>query len=320
MKRRKQDKIPQPEDPTIGISWRRISRQELIRGTNGFSEENLLGVGSYGSVFKGTLLDGLNVAVKVFKTELEGGDKSFYTETKILSNVHHRNLLRIIGCCTNTDFKDLVLEYMPNRSLEGWLYAEDHCLDLHQRLSIAVDVASALEYLHHRHEFAIVHCDLKPSNVLLGEDMTAHVSDFGISKLFEEGEALIQTKTLATIGYMAPEYASDGKVSTSGDVYSYGILLLEMFTRKKPTDDMFNEGMSLKDWVAEALRKNGDIFEVVDPRLKTLDGEHNFYSIKSVFDLAMKCLGPSPEQRISMREVTANLQKIEGKDGNMYYK
>ncbi|KAG8378343.1 hypothetical protein BUALT_Bualt08G0127500 [Buddleja alternifolia] len=181
---------------------------------------------------------------------------------------------------------------------------------------LTVDVALALEYLHYGHTFPIVHCDIKPSNVLLDVDMTAHVADFGLSKLFDEGEVVIQTNTLATIGYIAPEYGSEGKVSTNGDVYSYGILLLEMFTRKKPTDDMFSEEMSLKDWVSEALLQQNAVNEIVTPGLLTREDQH-FSSkekcVSSVFRLAMECLAFSPEERINTIEIVAALQKIKSR-------
>ncbi|KAI3450189.1 hypothetical protein Pfo_006854 [Paulownia fortunei] len=294
------------------LAWRRVSYQELLQATEGFSEVNLLGSGSFGSVFRGTLSDGLNVAVKVFNLQLERAIKSFDVECEVLSTVRHRNLVRVISCCCNTDFKALVLEYMPNGSLEKWLYSHNYCLDLLQRLNISIDVAVALEYLHHGNIFPIVHCDLKPSNILLDEDMTAHVGDFGISKLFGEGEATSQTITLATFGYMAPEYGSEGKVSIVGDVYSYGIMLLEIFTRKKPTDDMFTEEMSLKDLVSEALQENA-VTEIVAPGLLAREDQHfsaKEQCISSIFGLAMECLTFSPEERINMIEMVAALKKI----------
>ncbi|KAL3641350.1 hypothetical protein CASFOL_016318 [Castilleja foliolosa] len=312
IRRRRLKNVPGAVDISLGLdSWRRVSYIELVNGTNEFSETNLLGKGGFGSVFKGMLSDGLIVAVKVFNLQLERSGKSFETECEILSSVRHRNLVRIIGCCTNTEFKALILEYMTNGSLEKWLYVENNFLDLIQSLQIAIDVASALEYLHHGHTFPIVHCDIKPSNVLLDEDMVAHLADFGISKLFDDGESMVQTKTLGTIGYAAPEYGSEGKVSTNGDVYSYGILLLEIFTRKKPTDDMFSEEMSLKDWVNKALHENA-VSEIVAPDLLAREDEQfdeKQECILSIFSLAMKCLVFSPDERINMIEIVAALHK-----------
>ncbi|KAL2538936.1 putative LRR receptor-like serine/threonine-protein kinase [Forsythia ovata] len=327
VRRRKSYREPPKSEISLGVAWRRISYQELREATNDFNETNILGSGSFCSVYEGTLSDGLYVAVKVFNFQSERVTKSFDIESKILSTIRHRNLVRIIGCCSNTEFKALILEYMPNGSLEKWLYSHNYFLDMLKRLDIAIDVALALEYLHHGLTFTVLHCDLKPSNVLLDQDMVGHVGDFGIAKLFGQGESIAQTKTLSTIGYMAPEYGSEGIVSTSGDVYSFGIMLLEMYTRKKPTDAMFGEKMSLKSWVSQSLGEN-KIIEVVDANL--LRREDTNFSAKeqcllSILALAMECLINSPMERTSMREVVARLEKIkmtflrttkDAKDGN----
>ncbi|EYU22113.1 hypothetical protein MIMGU_mgv1a021589mg [Erythranthe guttata] len=182
----------------------RISYYELLQATEQFSETNLLGVGSFGSVYKAALRDGKIFAVKVFNALSEAASKSFEVECEVLRNIRHRNLTKVISSCSNEDFKALVLEYMPNGNLEKWLYSHNYCLDLMQRLNIMIDAACALEYLHHGYSTLIVHCDLKPSNVLLDEEMVAHVSDFGIAKLMGEGESSVHTNTLATMGYIAP--------------------------------------------------------------------------------------------------------------------
>jgi LRR receptor-like serine/threonine-protein kinase FLS2 len=130
--------------------------------------------------------------------------KSFDTECNAMKNLRHRNLVKIISGVSNLDFKALVMEFMLNGSVDKWLYSNNYCLNFLQRLNIMIDVASALEYLHHGSSIPVVHCDLKPTNVLLDENMVAHVSDFGIAKLMDEGQSITHTKTLATIGYLAP--------------------------------------------------------------------------------------------------------------------
>jgi len=190
---------------TIGVP-RRISYYELVQATNGFSESNLLGKGGFGSVYQGILSSGKMIAIKVLDLTMEATSRSFDAECNAMRNLRHRNLVQIISSCSNLDFKSLVMEFMSNGSLEKWLYSDNYFLDFLQRLNIMIDVASALEYLHHGSSIPVVHCDLKPSNVLLDEDMIAHVSDFGISKLLDEGQSKTHTRTLATLGYVAPGY------------------------------------------------------------------------------------------------------------------
>ncbi|KAM3393903.1 hypothetical protein P3S68_002904 [Capsicum galapagoense] len=181
---------------------KRISYYELLQATDALSESNLIGSGSFGSVYKSVLRSGSTIAVKVFNLQLDA--------------------------------------YMPNGSLDKYLYSHNYFLDIRQRLSIMIDVACALEYLHHGCALPVIHCDVKPSNVLLDEDMVAHLSDFGISKLLGEDESDLHIK----------QYGRDGLVSTKCDVYSYGIMLLETFTRRKPNE--FEGDLSLKQWVSYA--------------------------------------------------------------------
>ncbi|KAL5991712.1 hypothetical protein ACLOJK_012622 [Asimina triloba] len=185
--------------------------------TDNFSCNNLLGEGSFGPVYRGTLGDGTFIAVKVFKMDIGGASKSFIRECESMRNVRHRNLVKIISACSSSVFKALVFQFMPNGSLEEWLHKAENLrgrnrksLDLRQRLEIAVGIADAMEYLHHDCEIPIVHCDLKPSNVLLDEDLKANVCDFGLVKMVVEDAATNQQQPTSTtelkgsIGYIPP--------------------------------------------------------------------------------------------------------------------
>ncbi|XP_071928247.1 uncharacterized protein [Coffea arabica] len=292
-------------------TFERASFHELRQITNGFSESNLLGSGSFGSVYKGIRENGMVWAIKVFDLQLEGAFKSFDRECEVLSCLRHRNLTRVITACSSLDFKALVLKYMPNGSLEKWLHVNHHVLSIMQRLDIMIDVASGLEYLHYGYSTPIVHCDLKPSNILLDQDMVGHVCDFGIAKLLGDGESVVQTKTLATFGYIAPEYGLEGLVSTSCDVYSFGITLMETFTKRKPKDELFTEELSLRRWVQDCLPDS--VIQVIDvDLLHPEDGlvQKKINCISSVLQLGLSCTTDAPEERIYMKEVLRALQKI----------
>ncbi|KAH0645604.1 hypothetical protein KY290_034387 [Solanum tuberosum] len=229
-----------------------------------------------GMVYKGTFTNGTTAAVKVFNAQLQDAFKRFDLECKVLRNIRHRNLVK--------------------------------------RLKSMFDVACAVEYLHQGHSLVVVHCDLKPSNILLDGNMVARVSDFGISKLLTAYDPVALTKTLGTIGYMAPEYGSEGIVSTMGDVCSYGILLMETFTRKKPVDDEFVGDLTLKRWVVESYPHR--VMDIVDANLfSTDDSEQHLIAIesclRSVLDVALECTADFPQERITMNNVRVRLNKIQ---------
>ncbi|WCJ28080.1 Receptor kinase-like protein Xa21 [Euphorbia peplus] len=270
-----------------GEDWQAgISYTELKRSTNGFSKENLIGYGSFGSVYKGvSSTDGKIVAIKVMNLQQKGASKSFIDECNALRNIRHRNLLKIITICSavddkGSDFKALVFEFMSNGSLDEWLHSknpEDKLkrLSFIQRLNIAIDIASALDYLHHDCESSIAHCDLKPSNVLIDEDMTAHVGDFGLAKFLLQDpikdDMIMSVGLKGSIGYIPPEYGVAGHVSIQGDCYSYGILLLEMFTGKRPTDEIFTGDLTLDSYVSMALPEH--LMDVIDPIILLIQEE-----------------------------------------------
>ncbi|KAL5703697.1 non-specific serine/threonine protein kinase [Ranunculus cassubicifolius] len=275
-------------DATVNSSaldqWRLgASYLEIFNSTNGFSSECLIGSGSFGSVYKGVLSDQETfVAIKVLNLQQKGAANSFLAECEALKNIRHRNLIKVVTVCSSidfegNDFKALIFEFMPNGNLEQWLHPNTgDCLSSRnlsfiQRVNIAIDVAFGLEYLHHNYEETIVHCDIKPSNILLDRDMTARVGDFGLARfLFNNSGDQSESQTLSSglkgsIGYIPPEYGVGGKVSTQGDMYSYGILLLEMFTGKMPTNEMFKDGLNLYDFVSMALPDR--VSEIVDASL-----------------------------------------------------
>ncbi|XP_068316491.1 putative receptor-like protein kinase At3g47110 [Pyrus communis] len=277
---------------SLGVSLLKLSYRDLLKATDGFSAANLIGAGSFGSVYKGILdqYEGRIVAVKVLNLQSARASKSFIAECEALRIIRHRNLVKLLTACSSidfqgNDFKALVYDFMVNGSLEEWLHNSAQWgnnptnlqknLDLIQRVNIAIDIACALDYLHNRSHMPIVHCDLKPSNIFLDGDMTACVGDFGLARFLPEASCPFPVHESSSnaikgsIGYTAPEYGMGSKVSTYGDMYSYGILLLEMLTGKRPTDNMFKDGMDLHYFVTMALPER--VEEICDPLLVQIE-------------------------------------------------
>ncbi|TYG71945.1 hypothetical protein ES288_D05G440000v1 [Gossypium darwinii] len=323
-----------------------LSYQSIVRATDRFSTRNLVGSGSFGSVYKGIIAEnGLVIAVKVLNLLNRGASRSFLAECEALKNIRRRNLVKILTVISGfdyqgNDFKALIYEFMANGSLENWLHPSvgmneletTRNLSFYQRVNVAIDVAHALEYLHHHCETSIIHRDLKPSNILLDEEMVGHISDFGLAKIVSPNGlstySANQSSSLGlrgTFGYAPPEYGMGSELSKKGDVYSYGVLLLEIFTGKRPTDEMFKEGLNLHNFVKAALPEQ--VFEIIDPILlqdqvtretiaeSSLNGinqgnNKHLRCLNSILKIGLTCSAESPSERFDMSDVVTKLCSI----------
>lgn len=335
LKKKKTEEHSSSRDDT----WEHLSYGTLLKATNGFSSNNLIGVGSFGSVYKGMLQEnGKNVAVKMLNLTSNGALKSFKAECEALKRIKHRNLLKVLTVCSSTDyngndFKALVYEFMVNGSLEEWLHPSPILADIDepsknlsliQRIKISIDIAFALDYLHNQCHSTIVHCDLKPSNVLLNDEMVGHVGDFGLAKIILESTFYTNTNISSaglrgTIGYTAPEYGMGSVVSVEGDVYSYGILLLEMFTGIRPTAEIFKENLNLHIFVEEALPER--VLEITDPilvrEMENYAGESRKSTLQDcllmAYRIGIACSVGVPGERMSITNVAPQLCSIRDK-------
>lgn len=287
-----------------------ISIQVLREVTDNFSERNILGKGGFGTVYKGELHDGTKIAVKRMESAMIGQDEKglseFKSEIAVLTRVRHRHLVALLGHCLDGNERLLVYEYMPqgplSKHLFDWQTEGIKPLEWKRRLIVALDVARGVEYLHGLTQQIFIHRDLKPSNILLGDDMRAKVSDFGLVRLAPEGQASFETRLAGTFGYLAPEYAVTGRVTTKVDVYSYGVILMEMITGRKAIDNSQpEENIHLVTWFRRMLLNKDSFEKVIDPAIDV--DEEALASFRTVAELAGHCCAREPYQRPDMSHV-----------------
>ncbi|KAJ4831061.1 mitogen activated protein kinase Tmk3 [Turnera subulata] len=292
-----------------------ISIQVLRNVTNNFSDENILGRGGFGTVYKGELHDGTKIAVKRMQSGVvtEKGLDEFTSEIAVLTKVRHRHLVALLGYCLDGNERLLVYEYMPQGTLSkflfNWMEEGLKPLGWTRRLTIALDVARGVEYLHGLAQQSFIHRDLKPSNILLGDDMRAKVADFGLVRLAPEGKASIETRLAGTFGYLAPEYAVTGRVTTKVDVFSFGVILMELITGRKALDETRPEdSVHLVNWFRRMLINKDTFRTAIDPAIE-LD-EDTFASVSKVAELAGHCTAREAYQRPDMGHVVNVLSSL----------
>ncbi|KAJ6794789.1 PTI1-like tyrosine-protein kinase [Iris pallida] len=289
-------------------TWRIFSLRELYLATNNFNYDNKLGEGGFGSVYWGQLWDGSQIAVKRLKVWSNKAEMEFAVEVEILGRVRHENLLSLRGYCAEGQERLIVYDYMPNLSLLSHLHGQ-HSSECHlsweRRMRIAIGSAEGIAYLHHNVTPHIIHRDVKASNVLLDSDFRAQVADFGFAKLIPDGATHVTTRVKGTLGYLAPEYAMLGKASEGCDVYSFGILLLELASGRRPIERVTRKlKRTITEW-ALPLARERRLEEVADPKLR---GDYVRAEMRRVVTVAMACAQRAPERRPTMLEVVALLK------------
>ncbi|KAL3508962.1 hypothetical protein ACH5RR_028363 [Cinchona calisaya] len=285
--------------------------RDLDIATNRFSAENVIGEGGYGVVYRGRLINGLEVAVKKLLNNLGQAEKEFRVEVEAIGHVRHKNLVRLLGYCMEGVHRMLVYEYVNNGNLEQWLHGamrQHGTLTWEARMKVLLGTAKALAYLHEAIEPKVVHRDIKSSNILIDDEFNAKVSDFGLAKLLGSGESHITTRVMGTFGYVAPEYANSGLLNEKSDIYSFGVLLLEAVTGRDPVDYArpTNE-VNLVEWL-KMMVGTRRAEEVVDPDLEV---KPTTRALKRALLVALRCVDPDSEKRPRMSQVVQMLEADE---------
>ncbi|GJM94907.1 hypothetical protein PR202_ga11591 [Eleusine coracana subsp. coracana] len=313
--------LPPPSPgAALGFSKSTFTYEELVRATDGFSDANLLGQGGFGYVHRGLLPNGKEIAVKQLKLGSGQGEREFQAEVEIISRVHHKHLVSLVGYCISGGKRLLVYEFVPNNTLGVPLTCKTNIVFGHQgkdrptmewpiRLKIALGAAKGLAYLHEDCHPKIIHRDIKASNILLDFKFEAKVADFGLAKFTSDNNTHVSTRVMGTFGYLAPEYASSGKLTEKSDVFSFGVMLLELITGKRPVDttQTFMDD-SLVDWARPLLMRaleDGQYDELVDHRLGK---DFNPNEMARMIACAAACVRHSARRRPRMSQVVRALE------------
>lgn len=286
--------------------------KQLHSATGGFGKSNVIGHGGFGLVYRGVLQDGRKVAVKLMDRAGKQGEEEFKVEVELLSRLHSPYLLALVGYCSDSNHKLLVYEFMANGGLQEHLYPINGSntissrLDWETRLRIALEAAKGLEYLHEHVSPPVIHRDFKSSNILLDKNFHAKVSDFGLAKLgSDKAGGHVSTRVLGTQGYVAPEYALTGRLTPKSDVYSYGVVLLELLTGRVPVDMKRAQGEGvLVSWALPQLTDREKVVEIMDP---ALEGQYSMKEVVQVAAIAAMCVQPEADYRPLMADVVQSL-------------
>ncbi|KAG5559340.1 hypothetical protein RHGRI_009023 [Rhododendron griersonianum] len=294
----------------LGFSKSTFTYEELAMATDGFSKANLLGQGGFGYVHKGVLPSGKEVAVKQLKAGSGQGEREFQAEVEIISRVHHRHLVTLVGYCITGSQRMLVYEFVPNNTLAFHLHGRGRPnMDWPTRLKIALGAAKGLAYLHEDCHPKIIHRDIKATNILLDFNFEAKVADFGLAKFSPDADTHISTRVMGTFGYLAPEYASSGKLTDKSDVFSFGVMLLELITGRRPVDySQSSTEDSLVDWARPLLTRAleaGNFDDLVDHRLQK---DYNHNEMVRMVSCADSCVVRALEGNLSLSDLYAEFR------------
>uniref|UniRef100_A0A8I7BB27 Protein kinase domain-containing protein n=1 Tax=Hordeum vulgare subsp. vulgare TaxID=112509 RepID=A0A8I7BB27_HORVV len=288
-----------------------MTLEELEKATNNFDQRHEIGSGGHGTVYKGILPDLHAVAIKKPKMATQRDIDEFLNEVAILSQINHKNVVKLYGCCLETKVPLLVYEFISNGTLRDHLHVQGPIsLSWDDRLRIATETARSLAYLHSATLIPIIHGDIKPANILMDDTLTTKIADFGTSRYIPLDQSGLTTTVQGTLGYLDPVYLHTGRLTEKSDVYSFGVMLIELMTRKKPFDYMAIEDIILVEHFA-TLFAEGNLSQILDPQIMNEGGN----IIEEIAGIAVACIKLRREERPTMRQVELRLQVAQSSKG-----